>query len=311
MSSNPATVVGGAAVGTAASSSRREGWIRRLPLLPALVFVMVMQIPFLYTIYYSLLGWNLNYPDTATKFTGLDNYKRLLADPELRIGLLNTLVLTFFAVTISVVLGVAIAILLNKDVFGKGVLETLMIGPFLVMPTAAALIWKHTLLNPLFGLVGQLSYPLVGHVVWTDRFPMGTIVAFEVWRWTPFIMLIVLAGLQSQNLEVLEAARVDGADAWQTFRQITLPFIRPFVELGALLGSLFILQTFDSLFIITDGGPGTNTTNIPFLLYRDGFRAFDVSYAAAIGVVSVIVTAILATFALRTLFSIFRMETTT
>jgi sorbitol/mannitol transport system permease protein len=306
MSSSPVAVVGGPAVATAAASAR-EGWNRRLPLLPALIFVVVMQIPFLYTIYYSLLGWNLNYPDTATKFTGLENYRRLVADPELRIALGNTLVLTVFAVSISVVLGVAIAIILNKEVFGKGVLRTLMIGPFLVMPTAAALIWKHTLLNPLFGLVGQLNLPLFGHVVWTDRLPMGTVVAFEVWRWTPFMMLIVLAGLQSQNLEVLEAARVDGARALQTFRYITLPFIRPFVELGALLGSLFILQTFDSVFIITDGGPGTSTTNIPFLLYRDGFRAFDVSYAAAIGVVSVVVTAIIATFALRTLFSIFRM----
>ncbi len=301
--------IGDAAVLTAASSARRTGWGNRLPLLPALVFVGIMQVPFLYTIYYSLLGWNLNYPDTANQFVGLGNYRRLIADPELRVGLLNTLVLTVCAVTLSVVFGVAIALILNRDVFGKGALRTLMVGPFLVMPTAAALVWKHTLLNPLFGLVGQIEYPFgIGHVVWTDRFPMGTIVAFEVWRWTPFMMLIVLAGLQSQNLEVLEAARVDGANALQTLRHITLPFIRPFIELGALLGSLFMIQTFDSVFIITDGGPGLSTTNIPFLLYRDGFRAFDVSYAAAIGVVSVVVTAVLATFALRTLLSIFRME---
>jgi sorbitol/mannitol transport system permease protein len=137
---------------------------------------------------------------------------------------------------------------------------------------------------------------------------MATIIAMEVWRWTPFMMLIVLAGLQSQNQEVLEAARVDGARALQMFRYITLPFIRPFIELGALLGSLFIVQTFDSIFMITQGGPGTATTNLPFDLYLVAFQGFDIGKASAIGVIAVILTIIVASFALRTLFTIFLVE---
>jgi len=292
-----------------AATARRDGWYRRLPLLPALVYVfLITQIPFALTVYYSLFSWNLLRPGSF-QFAGLQNYAAVLSESSTRIAIVNTVVLTLFAVAISVVIGVGIALLLNRELFGKGVLRTLIIGPFLVMPTAAALIWKDTLLNPIFGLVDYVLSPIgLGHVDWVNRFPMPTIVAIEVWRWTPFMMLIVLAGLQSQNLETLEAAHVDGADAISTFRYITLPFIRPFVELGALLGSLFIVQTFDSIYMITQGGPGQATTNIPFLLYLVAFQGFDVGRASAIGVFAVVLTMIVASFALRTLFTIFHVE---
>jgi sorbitol/mannitol transport system permease protein len=289
--------------------SRRESWVRRLPLLPALVYVvLITQIPFLLTIYYSFFSWNLLRPDSF-RFTGLENYSAIITEPSLRTAIANTVVLTVFAVAISVVLGVAIAVLLNQEIFGKGVLRTLMIGPFLVMPTAAALIWKDTLLNPIFGLVNYVLAPIgLGQVDWVNQYPMATIITIEVWRWTPFMMLIALAGLQSMNLEVLEAAQTDGAGALAIFRRITLPFIRPYIELGALLGSLFIVQTFDSIYMTTQGGPGQATTNLPFLLYLVAFQGFDIGRASAIGVVAVIITMIVATFALRTLFTIFNVE---
>src|SRR5207244_5522489 len=127
-------------------------------------------------------------------------------------------------------------------------------------------------------------------------------------RCTSFIMLITLAGLQSQNPEILQAAKVDGASALQAFRRITLPLVRPFIELGALLGSLFVVQTFDSIYMLTFGGPGEDTTNLPFLLYIVAFQGFSIGQASAIGVVAVIITIIVATLALRTLFSIFQVE---
>jgi polyol transport system permease protein len=294
---------------SAASVARRDAWGRRLPLLPALIYVFVMtQIPFVLTIYYSFFNWNLLKPGSFN-FTGLDNYANLLTDESIRTAVWNTVVLTVCVIAFSVVLGVAVAMLLNSDVIGKGLMRTLMIAPFLIMPTAAALVWKDTLLNPLFGLLPYLLTPLgLQRVDWVNRFPMVTVVAVEVWRWTPFMMLIILAGLQSQNPEVLEAARVDGANGFQTFRRITLPLVRPFVELGALLGSLFVVQTFDSIYMLTYGGPGEDTTNIPFLLYLVAFQGFSIGQASAIGVVAVILTIIIATFALRTLFSIFRVE---
>src|SRR5712671_4229182 len=296
--------------GQTAASIRREGWLRRLPLLPAFIYViLVTQIPFALTVYYSFFSWNL-LKDNSFKFAGLENYARLLTDESIRIAVWNTVLLTIAVIGISVVLGLAVATLLNSEVFGKGFMRTLMIAPFLIMPTAGALIWKDTLLNPLFGLLPNLLTPFgLGRVDWVNRFPMAMVVVVEVWRWTPFMMLIILAGLQSQNPEILEAARVDGANALQAFRRITLPLVRPFIELGALLGSLFVVQTFDSIYMLTYGGPGEDTTNLPFLLYIVAFQGFNIGQASAIGVVSVIITIIVATFALRTLFSIFQIET--
>src|SRR6202165_1370984 len=300
---------GGVRVPTAASVARRDGWLRRLPLLPALVYViLITQIPFLLTIYYSFFNWNLLKPGSF-KFAGLDNYARLLTDESIRTAVLNTVVLTLAFIAISFILGLAIATLLNSEVFGKGLMRTLMIAPFLIMPTAGALIWKDTLLNPLFGLLPYVLSPFgLSRVDWVNQYPMVAVVTVEVWRWTPFMMLIILAGLQSQNPEVLEAARVDGANAFQAFRRITLSLVRPFLELGALLGSLFVVQTFDSIYMLTYGRPGTDTTNIPFLLYIVAFQGFSIGQASAIGVVAVILTTIIATVALRTLFSIFQVE---
>jgi sorbitol/mannitol transport system permease protein len=300
---------GGARVESAASVSRREGWTRRLPLLPAFVYVfLVTQIPFVLTIYYSFFSWNLLKPGSF-RFSGLDNYSTLLTDESVRTAVLNTVVLTVSVIGISVVLGLGVATILNSEVFGKGLMRTLMIAPFLIMPTAGALIWKHTLLNPLYGLLPYLLTPIgLGRMDWIGRFPMVAVVTVEVWRWTPFMMLIILAGLQSQNPEVLEAARVDGANAFQVFRRITLPLVRPFVELGALLGSLFVVQTYDSIYILTYGGPGEDTTNVPFLLYLVAFQGYSIGKASAIGVVAVILTIIVATFALRTFFTIFQVE---
>jgi len=294
---------------TAASVARRDGWLRRLPLLPAFVYVVILtQIPFALTIYYSFFSWNLLKPGSF-RFTGIDNYVNLLTDENVRTAVWNTVLLTVFVIGISAVLGLAVASLLNSEVFGKGLMRTLMIAPFLIMPTAGALIWKDTLLNPLFGLLPYLLTPFgLGRVDWVNQYPMATVVIVEVWRWTPFMMLIILAGLQSQNPEVLEAARVDGASAFQAFRRITLPLVRPFLELGALLGSLFVVQTFDSIYMLTFGGPGTDTTNLPFLLYLVAFQGFNIGQASAIGVVAVILTTIVATVGLRTLFSIFQVE---
>src|SRR6266576_3291316 len=295
--------------GQSAASIRREGWLRRLPLLPAFIYViLITQIPFALTVYYSFFSWNL-LKDNSFKFAGLDNYARLLTDESFRTALLNTVVLTVAVIALSVIIGLGVATLLNSEVFGKGIMRTLMIAPFLIMPTAGALIWKDTLLNPLFGLLPYVLSPFgLGRVDWVNQYPMQSVVAVEVWRWTPFMMLIILAGLQSQNPEVLEAARVDGASALQAFRRITLPLVRPFIELGALLGSLFVVQTFDSIYMLTFGGPGEDTTNIPFLLYIVAFQGFSIGQASAIGVVAVIITIIVATFALRTLFSIFQVE---
>src|SRR6202158_5450559 len=165
---------GGARETTVPSVARRDAWLRRLPLLPAFVYVvLVTQIPFALTVYYSFFSWNL-LKEGSFRFSGLDNYARLLTDESIRTAVLNTVVLTLCVIAISVVLGMAVATLLNSEVLGKGLMRTLMIAPFLIMPTAGALIWKDTLLNPLFGLLPYLLAPFgLGRVDWGDQYPMA------------------------------------------------------------------------------------------------------------------------------------------
>jgi sorbitol/mannitol transport system permease protein len=181
----------------------------------------------------------------------------------------------------------------------------MLITPFLVMPMAAALLWKHALYNPAYGLLNGI---LGGQTDWVSNYPKTAVIATLVWQWTPFMMLILLAGLQSQSNDVLEAARVDGANAWHIFRRMTLPHLRQYLELGGLLGSIYLVQTFDAVFTITQGGPGTATTNLPYEIYLTTFRKFEYGEAAAAGVVVVILTIVVATFALRVISSLFRME---
>jgi sorbitol/mannitol transport system permease protein len=207
------------------------------------------------------------------------------------------------------VLAVALALLLNQKVLGRGVARTLLITPFLVMPVASALLWKTTMLDPTYGLVNWLLEPFgVNHVAWLSVHPLGSVIVVLIWRWTPFMTLIVLAGLQGQPLDVLEAARVDGAGTLAVFRRMTFPHLRPYIELGTLLGSIYIVNTFDEVYSMTQGGPGTATTNMPYYLYEQAFQAFNVGGAAALGVVTVILTMIIATFALRLIAGVFRFE---
>jgi sorbitol/mannitol transport system permease protein len=286
-----------------------EKWLRRIPLLPALIFAIILtQLPFLLTLFYSFQSQNLLRPGSR-EFVGLENYGKVFTDDLFRNAVINTVVLTVSTVLLSMVFGVALAMLLDKQFAGRGVVRTLLITPFLVMPAAAALLWKTSIFNPIYGLLNWVLSPFgVEDIDWVSRFPMPSIIMVLTWQWTPFMMLIVLAGLQSQSPEVLEAAKVDGARAFSTFRRITLPHLRQFIELGILLGSIFIVQTFDAIFMITQGGPGQATTNLPYFIYLEAFRAFNVGESAAAGVIVVIATIIIATFALRVISNLFKEE---
>ncbi|MGW6903352.1 carbohydrate ABC transporter permease [Streptomyces sp. NPDC054940] len=291
-------------------------WKRRIPLLPALVFtIVVTQLPFVATLVISTFQWNILKPGER-HFVGLSNFKFVFTDERLRTAVLNTVVLTASVVLISVILGLGLAMLLDRRFIGRGLARTLLIAPFLVMPVAAALLWKHAIYNPDYGLLnGTLNavYRLFGAengptVDWISSYPMPTVVISLVWQWTPFMMLILLAGLQAQPGDVLEAARMDGASALATFRFITLPHLRQYIELGVLLGTIYVVQTFDAVYTITQGGPGKQTTNLPYEIYLTMFRKYEYGQAAAAGVVVVLGSIVIATFALRTIASLFREE---
>ncbi|WP_290056058.1 carbohydrate ABC transporter permease [Amycolatopsis solani] len=278
---------------------------RRLPLLPALVFVIaVTQLPFLLTVFYSFQSWNLVRPGSR-HFVGLDNYIDVFSDTTFLVALLNTVLLTVVCVFVALLLGLGLAILLDRKFFGRGVVRTLLITPFLILPAAGALLWKTTMFDPTYGL---LHFVFGTDVDWLSEFPLASVMAQIVWQWTPFMMLLILAGLQSQAKDVLEAANVDGAGRWRTFVSITLPHLSRFLQLATLLGAIYIVNSFDAIFLMTQGGPGTASTNLPYYIYQRAFEGFDVGQSSAMGVIVVILTMIVATFALRLMFRTFSVN---
>ncbi|WP_420805733.1 carbohydrate ABC transporter permease [Haematomicrobium sanguinis] len=286
--------------------SRAEAWRRRAPLLPALIFtIIVTQVPFLLTIWYSLQSWNLLRPG-GEQFVWFQNYIDIFQDAVFRQAAFNSVLITLACVIVSMLLGIVFALLLDRKFRGQGIVRTMMITPYLIMPVAGSLLWSVSMLNPDFGLVNWfLGLFGIAPVAWTTQFPIISILFSLVWQWTPFMMLLVLAGLQAQPRDVLEAASMDGAGAWRTFVSVTLPQLRRYIELGILLGAIYVVNTFDQIYLMTAGGPGTASANLPFYIYQRAFLGFDIGQASAMGVIVVIATIIVATFALRLIFRSF------
>ncbi|MDQ3693067.1 MAG: sugar ABC transporter permease [Chloroflexota bacterium] len=298
----------------------RGGWLRqtvanqpigRLLLLPALAYaILVTQAPFLYTLWLSFERWNLNRPNLRG-FTGLGNYELLLfRDPAFWQSILNTFIIVVAAVVLSMAFGLFYAELVNHKFLGRGVVRTMLITPFLIMPVAAALHWKNQMLNPIYGVVNWVLSFVPGSFSpnWLGTFPEQSIIAVLVWRWAPFMMLILLAGMQSISEETREAVRVDGATAWREFRDITLPHLYRFFQLGGLLATVFIVQEIDPIYMMTKGGPGNATTTLPYLVYRKAIEGSNVGLGAATGVITVLLSIVAITLLLRALDRMLRED---
>ncbi len=286
---------------------KRELRLSRAIVWPALVVTIVLtQVPFVVTLFISFQNWNLLRP-AERGFAGLDNYAQLFTSDEFIGSLLSTVVITGGSVVLALIFGLFLATLLNRQFRGRWLARTLLITPFLVMPAAAALLWKWSIFDSTAGLLnwglGVIGIP---PVAWNTDVPVLTIIMVLTWQYTPFMMLILLAGLQSQNTEVLEAAAVDGAGRFRTFTTMTLPHLRQYIELAVLLGGIMLIQVFDPIAIMTKGAGGTKT--LPYFLYEKAFVGLDVGVAAAYGTVTVIITIAIASVALRLLFRIFSTQ---
>lgn len=281
--------------------------VKRL-ILPAAIFLIIMtQIPFLITIYYSFQDWNIMRPDKGITFTGISNFKKVLTDPAFYQVLTNTAVLTLSILLICFVLGFAIALLMNRDFPGKGLVRTMFITPFFVMPTVAAIVWKTLVYNPNFGFASFFANVFgQAPIEWLSQHPLLSIIIIVSWIWTPFFMLILLAGLQSLPAELLEAAQLDGANKVHQFIHVTVPHLVKYIEVVMILGLMFILQVFGEIYVTTAGGPGFSSTNLSFFVYRTGFQNWDIGMASAIGVITVILTIIMMMFMIKVLSRMFK-----
>jgi sorbitol/mannitol transport system permease protein len=271
---------------------------------PALLLLIVCtQVPFIMTIYYSFRRFNLLSPDIQG-WVGLDNYVSLLTDPILWQAMLNTLILVGWVMVVTVTVGLACAMLFNQHFPGRGIARTMVISPFFIMPVVSALIWKNMLMNPVYGIFAWIAQSFGRQPIdWLAEFPMQAIIAMVSWEWIPFALLILLTGLASLPNDVLEAAKLDGANGWQEFRFIILPHLTQTISVVVMLESIFLLTVFSEIFATTSGGPGLETTTLPYLVYLKAFGEYRIGTATAGAILAVILANIVSIFVLRSIAS--------
>lgn len=237
----------------------------------------------------------------SSKFVGIDNFLRLLTDDKFHNALINTAVFSIVAVSLEFVLGLAFALLVDTYIRRANFIKTLLILPMMMPTIVVAIVWK-LLYQPQFGVINDLLKDVgLPPQLWASGIntAMASIIIVDIWEWTPFIFLMCLAGLASLPNEPFEAADIDGASAFQKFRDLTLPFLKPVIVITLLLRTMDAFRLFDQVFILTVGGPAGATETLSFYLYKVTFRFFDIGYAAAISLFMMFVALQLAGWMLK------------
>ena len=272
----------------------------RLMMAPSVILLLAwMIIPLSMTIYFSFLRYNLPMPGTES-FAGFMNYRFFLTDPAFFQAIGNTLMLVGGVLFATVVGGIALALLLDQPIFGQGIVRILVIAPFFVMPTVSALVWKNMLMNPVNGLFASLARFLgIQPIDFLSSIPLTSIGLIVTWQWLPFATLILLTALQSLSEEQKEASEMDGANAWNRLIYIILPHMARAITVVVLIETIFLLSIFAEILVTTNGGPGTESTNLTYLVYMQALLQFDVGGASAGGIIAVILANIVAIFLVR------------
>ena len=272
----------------------------RLLLAPAVVTLLVwMIVPLVMTIYFSLVHYNLMQPGDK-EFVGLANYAYFVTDPDFGASVVNTLLLLGSVIAITVILGVALALLVNEPFPGRGIVRVLLISPFFVMPTANALLWKHMMMNPIYGILAQVSIFFGATPIdWLTDWPLLSVIIIVAWQWLPFACLIFITSLQSLDRDQMEAAGMDGANAFQKFWFLTLPHLGRPIAVVIMIEMIFLMSVFAEIFTTTSGGPGNESTNVAFLIFKQALMNFDVGVASAGALFAVLLANIAAVFLIR------------
>jgi multiple sugar transport system permease protein len=258
-------------------------------IVPALaVMFAVIIFPWLFTFFMSVHDWRMG---QAKTFVGVDNYTKLLSDERFLSAVVRTLVYTVLSTVLPVVLGVLSALVFHRNFPFRGVLRAIFIMPMMATPVAVALVWTmmfHPQLGVLNYLLGLVGIP-PSLWVFDQVTVIPSLVLVETWQWTPLVMLIVLGGLASLPTEPYESALIDGATAWQMFRRITFPLVLPFIMVATIIRTIDAVKSFDTIFVITLGGPGTASETINLYLYTQAFAFYQIGYASAMVVVFMVV----------------------
>ena len=281
-------------------SDRHFKW---LLVAPAIALILALTVyPLAYSVWVAFVNFDFQIPGHA--FVGLQNFEYVVEDPIARWSLLTTAFLSVSSVALEFLLGLGLAIAMTRTFAGRGVIMLILIVPLFVSPVVVGQIWSLILQKP-YGpfdyLVGQLFGPT--EVSWLTGSPWKflSLIVADVWQWTPFMFVILLAGLTSVSPELYEAAELDGVSRWQIFWNITLPQIAPLILIAITFRLLDAVKLFDIIFIMTGGGPGTSTYTTSFYLYQTGFQHFHLGQATAGSWLFLILTAVLITFLVRRL----------
>jgi multiple sugar transport system permease protein len=235
----------------------------------------------------------------------LANFARLAGDRFFLSALAHTLIYAVIALTFEFLLGLGLAVMLDRPLGGRSLFRSALLVPMMLPPVVVGVVWR-LMLNPDFGAVnGTLKGAGMNTaaLTWTASplLAFASVIAVDIWQWTPFMFLVLLAGLQAIPQEPYEAALIDGSSAWQTFRHVTLPLLKPAILIALLLRTMDLLRVFDQIFILTQGGPGSSTEMVSLYIYRTAFRFFDFGYAAAMSFVLLLLTNIISVSYIRLL----------
>ena len=274
--------------------------LARLMVAPSVGLLLIwMIVPLAMTLWFSFQNYNLLNPANVS-FAGLFNYQYFYTDPAFFQSIWNTLVIVVGVLLITVIGGVAIALLLDQPMLGQGIVRIMIISPFFVMPPVAALVWKNMIMHPGYGVLADMSRALgLQPVDWFGQHPMLAIIIIVAWQWLPFATLILLTALQSLDGEQKEAAEMDGAGFLSRFWYLTLTHMSRAITVVILIQTIFLLAVYAEILVTTNGGPGFASTNLPFLVYQKALLEFKIGQASAGGIIAVILANIVAFFVMR------------
>ena len=272
----------------------------RALMAPAVVTLFLwMIVPLAMTIYFSLVRYNLMQPGEKD-FLGIANFEFFVTDPDFGASIVNTLLLLGSVIVITVVFGIALALLVHEAFPGRGIVRVLLISPFFVMPTANALLWKHMMMNPVYGVLAQVAMFFgLEPVDWLTDHPLFSVILMVAWQWLPFACLIFITSLQSLDRDQMEAAGMDGANPFQKFWFLTLPHLARPIAVVIMIEMIFLMSVFAEIFTTTGGGPGNESTNVAFLIFKQALMNFDVGVASAGALFAVVLANIAAVFLIR------------
>jgi sorbitol/mannitol transport system permease protein len=275
-------------------------FLPRLLMAPAVATLFLwMIVPLVMTIYFSFIRYNLMQPENVG-FIGLENFEYFVTDPSFGTAVMNTLLLLGSVILITVLMGIAIALLIDAPFPGRGLVRILLISPFFVMPTVNALLWKHMMMNPIYGVLAQVwIFFGATPVDWLTDFPLLSVIIMVSWQWLPFATLIFITALQSMDREQLEAARMDGATYPQQLRYLYIPHLGRSVAVVVMIEMIFLLSVFAEIYTTTGGGPGDASTNVAFLIFKQALLNFDAGVASAGALFAVLLANIAAVFLIR------------